>query len=101
MQRFIIFAIATGADPGEGCTEMTCGFLIQLVFCEKKTMWFIGVEVEQETSATPPKNDPGSAPVLFRFLIFIPSIIPIRTFVFVNFVLCSLFFFLEIFRIYF
>ena len=31
--------------------EMTCGFLIQLVFCKKKTMWFIGVEVEQETSA--------------------------------------------------
>ena len=22
--------------------EMTCGFLIQLVFCKKKTMWFIG-----------------------------------------------------------
>ena len=36
--------------------EMTCGFLIQLVFCKKKTMWFIGVEVEQETSATPPKK---------------------------------------------
>ena len=37
--------------------EMTCGFLIQLVFCKKtKTMWFIGVEVEQETSA------PTSAP---------------------------------------
>ena len=32
---------------------------------------FIGVEVEQETSAPPPKKDPGSAPVLFRFLIFI------------------------------
>ena len=31
------------------------GFLIQLVFC-KKTMWFIGVEVEQETSALPPKK---------------------------------------------
>ena len=31
--------------------------------------------------------------LLFRFLIFIPSIILIRTFVFVNFVLCSLFFF--------
>ena len=34
-------------------------FLIQLVFCEKqkkKTMWFIGVEVEQETSAPPPKK---------------------------------------------
>ena len=36
--------------------EMTCGFLIQLVFCKKKTMWFIDVEVEQETSAPPPKN---------------------------------------------
>ena len=42
--------------------EMTCGFLIQLVFCKKK-MWFIGVEVEQETSAPPPKKNPGSAPV--------------------------------------
>ena len=27
-------------------------------------MWFIGVEVEQETSATPPKKNPGSAPEL-------------------------------------
>ena len=34
--------------------EMTCGFLIQLVFCQKKTMWFIG--------APPPKKNPGSAP---------------------------------------
>ena len=43
--------------------EMTCGFLIQLVFCKKKkTMWFIDVEVEQETSAPPPKKNPGSAP---------------------------------------
>ena len=25
-------------------------------------MWFIGFEVEQETSALPPKKDPGSAP---------------------------------------
>ena len=41
--------------------EMTCSFLIQLVFCKKKTMWFIGVEVEQETSAPPPKKNPGSA----------------------------------------
>ena len=30
---------------------------------QKKTMWLIGVEVEQETSATPPKNNPGSASV--------------------------------------
>ena len=27
-------------------------------------MWFLGVEVEQETSAPPPKKNPGSAPVL-------------------------------------
>ena len=26
-------------------------------------MWFIGVEVEQETRAPPPKKNPGSAPV--------------------------------------
>ena len=25
-------------------------------------MWFIGVEVEQETSAPPPPKNPGSAP---------------------------------------
>ena len=44
--------------------KMTCGFLIQLVFCKKKNMWFIGVEVEQETSAPPPEKNPGSAPVV-------------------------------------
>ena len=31
---------------------------------KKKTIWFIGVEVEQETSAPPPKKNPGSAPEL-------------------------------------
>ena len=29
-------------------------------------MWFIGVEVEQETSAPPPKKNPGSAPGIER-----------------------------------
>ena len=29
---------------------------------QKNTMWFIGVEVEKETSAPPPKENPGSAP---------------------------------------
>ena len=29
---------------------------------QKKTMWFIGVEVKQETIAPPPKKNPGSAP---------------------------------------
>ena len=34
--------------------EMTCGFLIQLVFCQKKkTMWFIGVEVESKRRVHP------------------------------------------------
>ena len=27
-------------------------------------MWFIGVEVEQKTSAPPPKKNPGSAPAM-------------------------------------
>ena len=57
-----------GADLGGGCRgcelppppEMTCFFLIQLVFCEYSG---IGVEVEQETSAPPPKKNTGSAPV--------------------------------------
>ena len=48
--------------------EMTCGFLIQLVFCKKKKeKWFIGVEVEQDTSAPPPKKHPGSAPAIPGF----------------------------------
>ena len=62
--------VLAGGDLGGGCRgcapaplpEMTCGFLIQLIFCKKKTMWFIGVEAEQETSAPPPKKNPGSAP---------------------------------------
>ena len=50
-------------NPRHPPTDMTCGFLIQLVFCKKnqKTMWFIGVEVEEETSAPPPEKNPGSA----------------------------------------
>ena len=65
-----ISIVFTGADLWGGCRgcapplpEMTCGFLIQLLFCKKKTVWFIGVEVEQGTSAPPPKKNPGSAPV--------------------------------------
>ena len=50
--------------------EMSCGFLIQLVFCKQETMWFTGVEVEQETSAPPPKKilDPPLLRVLDRML---------------------------------
>ena len=28
---------------------LTCGFLMQLLFCKKKSLWFIGVEVKNET----------------------------------------------------
>ena len=31
---------------------------------KKKTKWFIGVEVEQETSSPPPKKNPRSDPVM-------------------------------------
>ena len=49
--------------------EMTFGFLIQLVFCEKKkTMMFIGVEVEKETSAPPPKTILDPPPQFLRWL---------------------------------
>ena len=53
--REIYGRLRRGSPP-----EMTCGFLTQLVFCKKKNIyiytWFIGVEVEQETSAPPPKK---------------------------------------------
>ena len=58
-----------GADLGGGCRgcapplprddlrfSNTTGIL------QKKTMWFICVQLEQETSAPPPKKNPGSAP---------------------------------------
>ena len=63
----------TGADLGGGCRgcappppprddlrfSYTTGILQK-----EKTMWFIGVELDQETSAPPPKKNPGSAPGL-------------------------------------
>ena len=64
----IINQLCSGADLGGGCrgcarpSEMTCSFLILNWYHAKKTMWFIGVEVEQETSAPPPKKNPGSTP---------------------------------------
>ena len=55
-------------------------FLIQLVFCQrkKKTMWFIGVEVEQETSVPPPKKKkswirPWSSSTCFKMVLIIGS----------------------------
>ena len=65
-----MFLLGSGADLGGGCRggappwddlrfSNTTGILQK-----NKTMWFIGVEVEQETSAPPPKKNPGSAPVV-------------------------------------
>ena len=36
-------------------------------------MWFIGVEVEQETSVPPPKKNPGSAPGQWFFILYLHS----------------------------
>ena len=67
-----------GADLGGGCRGCapppprddlrfcnTTGILQKKK--EKETMWFIGVEVEQETSAPRPKKNPGSAPAIFPY----------------------------------
>ena len=40
---------------------------------QKETMWFIGVEVEEETSAPPPKKNPGSAPAN-QPVMFVPGV---------------------------
>ena len=45
-------------------------------------MWFIGVEVEQETRAPPPKKNPGSAPD-YGSLIYFLALLP-RSFVLVR-----------------
>ena len=64
-------AFVTGADLGGGCRGCTPPPPLDDVrfsnttgiLPKKKTLWFIGVEVEQETSAPPPKKNPGSTPV--------------------------------------
>ena len=40
-------------------------FLYNWYSAKKKTMWFTGVEVEQKTSAPPPKKNPASAPGMY------------------------------------
>ena len=45
-----------GVHPPPPPPEMICGFLIQLIFCKKKTMWFFGVE--EEVSYKKIHNDP-------------------------------------------
>ena len=48
--------VCTPPPPDDLRFSNTTGIL------QKKTMWFIGVDVEQETSAPPPTKNPGSAP---------------------------------------
>ena len=51
-----VFKEWAGADLGGGCRGCAPPPW-EMVFCKKKkTMWFIGVEVEQETSAPSPKK---------------------------------------------
>ena len=51
VNTFVVYSTKTGADLGGGCRgcaplpEMTCGFLIQLVFCKKKKKELCGLLV--------------------------------------------------------
>ena len=49
-------------------------------------MWFIGVGVEQETSAPPPKKNPGSAPVICIMMNYILNDIATYNFYFSDYV---------------
>ena len=52
-------------------------------------MWVIGVEVEQQTSAPPPKRNPGSAPdQLCRPAVSLKTKQKIRHLTVVNLVVC-------------
>ena len=56
----------TSPEPGADLVRDDQRFSNAIGILQKKTMWFIGVEVQQETSAPPPKKNPGSAPVNFE-----------------------------------
>ena len=53
-ENVLVFQLpVSGADLGGGCWGG---------HPPPEMKWFIGVKVEQETSARPPKKNPGSAP---------------------------------------
>ena len=54
-------------------------------------MWFIGVEGEQETSAPPPKKNPGSSPA-HDIAIFHLIIIRLLNYVYISTYLMLIFF---------
>ena len=59
---------SAGADLGGGCRDDLRFSNTTGILQKKKTMWFIGVEVEQETSAPPPKKNTGSAPAVVKIV---------------------------------
>ena len=63
--EFLFYSIVPGGRSRGRVQGVRTPLRLPAVFwysAKKKTMWFIGVEVEQETSAPPPKKNPGSAP---------------------------------------
>ena len=62
---FFILLIASVCNTKREAVQCRGGSNTTGILPKKKTMWFIGVEVEQETSAPPPKKNPGSAPAVF------------------------------------
>ena len=78
-QAAVKYVKKAGADLGGGCRgcappppEMTCGFLIQLVFCQKKNyvVYWCWSRADPETRAPPPKKNPGAAPERYAFFYF-------------------------------
>ena len=69
----VVIVLEPGADLGGGCRgcappppEMTCGFLIQLVFCKKKknyAFYWCRSRAREECTPPPKKKNHGSAPV--------------------------------------
>ena len=63
---FVLHVLSGFRDFKKSSTFISAVFYYSWYSAKKKTMWFIGVEVEQETSAPLPKKDPGSAPDFFK-----------------------------------
>ena len=68
---FLFLGRQSGADLEGGCRGCETTGILQKK--KKTTMWFIGVEVEQETSVPPPKKNPGSAPGQWFFILYLHS----------------------------
>ena len=75
----LVFVVVTGADLGKGAVGAPSPppppswddlrFSDTTGIMPKKTMWFIGVEVEQETTAPHSKKNPWSAPAWWSMMV--------------------------------